>query len=176
MDFSLSAWSGRPKYKAWIPVPVLLPGEKTSTRVEPAKSLYAAIPGIVADAGVLDAAIWVGYPWADEPRNHAVVMVTGDDESAVTAGAEALAEHFGVSGDAPFAELPEEFRNALFFGTGGMKIPVRWEKDGRSQTWHKSFEGICRLVERHWHETESESVKKNMSWGEATVYIQRKKE
>jgi hypothetical protein len=26
---------------------------------------------------VLDAAIWVGYAWADEPRNHAVVMVTG---------------------------------------------------------------------------------------------------
>ena len=34
---------GKPKYKAWIPVPILLPGEKTSTRVEPAKSLYSKI-------------------------------------------------------------------------------------------------------------------------------------
>ena len=34
---------GKPKYKAWIPVPILLPGEQTSTRVEPGKSLYAKI-------------------------------------------------------------------------------------------------------------------------------------
>ena len=73
----LETGAGRPAYKAWIPVPILLPGEKTSTRVEPAKSLYAGIPTIEAREGVLDAAIWMGYPWADEPRNHAVVMVTG---------------------------------------------------------------------------------------------------
>jgi microcystin degradation protein MlrC len=36
----------------------------------------------------------VGYPWADEPRNHAVVMVTGDDKDAVTNGAESLARRF----------------------------------------------------------------------------------
>src|SRR5690606_10739986 len=32
---------GRRPYKAWVPVPVLLPGEKTSTRLEPAAGLYA---------------------------------------------------------------------------------------------------------------------------------------
>jgi len=90
----LESGLGRPAYKAWIPVPVLLPGEKTSTRVEPAKSLYAQIPLIERREGVVDAAIWVGYPWADEPRNHAVVMVTGDDKDAVTSGAELLAGHF----------------------------------------------------------------------------------
>ena len=90
----LETGAGRPAYKAWIPVPVLLPGEQTSTRVEPAKSLYGAVPGVADSAGVTDAAIWVGYPWADEPRNHAVIMVTGDDEQAVTSGAEKLAEHF----------------------------------------------------------------------------------
>src|SRR5690606_4347314 len=45
-------------------------------------------------AGIVDAAIWVGYPWADEPRNHAVVMVTGDDETKVTLTAEELAQSF----------------------------------------------------------------------------------
>lgn len=90
----LESGSGRPAYKAWIPVPILLPGEKTSTRVEPAKSLYAQIPLIEGSSGVVDAAIWVGYPWADEPRNHAVVMVTGDDEDTVTNGAEKLARQF----------------------------------------------------------------------------------
>jgi microcystin degradation protein MlrC len=83
---------GKPAYKAWIPVPILLPGEKTSTRVEPAKSLYAKLPLATAQDGILDAAIWIGYAWADEPRNHAVVMVTGDDKIKVISTAENLAK------------------------------------------------------------------------------------
>lgn len=86
--------NGKPKYKAWIPVPILLPGEKTSTRIEPGKSLYAKVPGIANEEGIIDAAIWIGYAWADEPRNHAVVMVTGDDKVKVEKGAETLAQSF----------------------------------------------------------------------------------
>ncbi len=85
---------GKPKYKAWIPVPILLPGEKTSTRVEPAKSLYSKIKPLTKKEGVIDAAIWVGYPWADEPRNHGVVMATGDNEKQVKNVAETLAKNF----------------------------------------------------------------------------------
>lgn len=85
---------GRPGFKAWIPVPILLPGEQTSTRVEPARSLYAAVDPATHQEGVLDAAIWIGYAWADEPRNHAVVMVTGDDKELVGRTAEYLAHHF----------------------------------------------------------------------------------
>lgn len=85
---------GKPAYKAWVPVPILLPGEKTSTRIEPGKSLYAKIPHVTQQDGIIDAAIWIGYAWADEPRNHAVVMVTGDDKEKVAQGAEMLAKSF----------------------------------------------------------------------------------
>ncbi|PZF11970.1 microcystin degradation protein MlrC [Curtobacterium sp. MCPF17_011] len=80
--------------KAWIPIPVLLPGEKTSTRIEPAASVYAQVADVERDEGVLDAAIWVGYAWADQPRNRAVTVVTGWDTDAVAAGAERLARAF----------------------------------------------------------------------------------
>lgn len=90
----LKSGKGKPKYKAWIPVPILLPGEKTSTRIEPGKSLYAKVQPQTEKEGVIDAAIWIGYAWADEPRNHAVVMVTGDDQKAVSESAELLANHF----------------------------------------------------------------------------------
>jgi len=90
----LESGKGKPAYKAWIPVPVLLPGEKTSTRIEPGKSLYAQVEPATRQEGVLDAGIWVGYAWADEPRNHAVVMVTGDDKNKVTTSAEKLARSF----------------------------------------------------------------------------------
>ncbi|WP_394352425.1 M81 family metallopeptidase [Pelagihabitans pacificus] len=109
---------GKPAYKAWIPVPILLPGEKTSTRIEPGKSLYAKIPSIEAQEGVTDAAIWIGYAWADEPRNHAVVMVTGDNKEEVTTGAEQLANAFwNVRNEfefvAPVATLEESLKKAL---------------------------------------------------------------
>lgn len=90
---ALSGKDSRP-LKAWVPIPVLLTGERTSTRVEPARSVWGAVAEVEAREGILDAAIWVGYAWADEPRNHAAVVVTGSSEPAVRAGAEHLARGF----------------------------------------------------------------------------------
>jgi microcystin degradation protein MlrC len=84
------AGGGRPK-KAWVQVPVLLPGEKTSTRDEPAASIWAEVAAVAQTDGVLDAALWVGYAWADEPRCRAAVVVTGDDEATILREAERLA-------------------------------------------------------------------------------------
>lgn len=109
---------GKPKYKAWIPIPILLPGEMTSTRIEPGKSLYAAVAPAANQVGVTDAAIWVGYAWADEPRNHAVVMVTGDDKTKVITTAETLANTFwNVRSEfefvAPVATFTESIEKAI---------------------------------------------------------------
>lgn len=112
--------TGRP-VKAWIPIPVLLPGEKTSTRVEPARSIYAKVPQVANREGVLDAAIWVGYAWADEPRNRAAVVVTGDEASAVSHGAQELAEAYWAGRDsfdfvAPTGTLDECVNRAIASG------------------------------------------------------------
>jgi microcystin degradation protein MlrC len=114
----LISGKGKPKYKAWIPIPILLPGEKTSTRIDPGKSLYAKIPYSVEKEGVVDAAIWIGYAWADEPRNHAVVMVTGDNQETVKIEAEALAAQFWAVRNefdfvAPTASFEESITKAL---------------------------------------------------------------
>ncbi len=114
----IKSGKGKPAYKAWIPIPVLLPGEKTSTRIEPAKTVYKAVAPAAVQPGVIDAAIWVGYAWADEPRNHAVVMVTGDDKAVVTRTAEQLARSFwdarmGYAFVAPTGDLKECLDKAL---------------------------------------------------------------
>lgn len=114
----IESGKGKPAYKAYIPVPILLPGEKTSTRVDPGKSLYGKVAPAAAQPGVVDAAIWIGYAWADEPRNHAVVMVTGDDKESVTSAAESLANSFwNVRKEfefiAPVASLSESLDMAL---------------------------------------------------------------
>ena len=63
--------------RAWVPIPLLLPGEMTSTLDEPGSSLYAGLRDVDDLPGILDVSLWVGYVWADEPRAHACVVVTG---------------------------------------------------------------------------------------------------
>jgi microcystin degradation protein MlrC len=67
----------------WVPVPVVLPGERTSTVVDPARRLYAELPAIDALEGVWDASLMVGYVWADEPRATAAVVMTGTDRAVL---------------------------------------------------------------------------------------------
>lgn len=86
--------------KIHIPVPILLPGEQTSTEWEPAASLYRLIPGILDGDAVMDASILIGYVWADEPRSSASVLVYGRDAVKVLKTAIDLAQRFW---DARFA-------------------------------------------------------------------------
>ncbi len=76
---------------AWAPVPVLMPGERTSTVDEPARALYARLPEVDRREGVLDASLLVGYVWADEPRGTASAVVTGTDADAMATAASDLA-------------------------------------------------------------------------------------
>lgn len=76
------------------PVPVILPGERTSTEVEPAKSLYASLAEVDKTPGILDISMLVGYVWADEPRASATAVVTGTDEGPCQKAAAELATRY----------------------------------------------------------------------------------
>lgn len=78
----------------WVPIPVLMPGERTSTDDEPAKGLYARLPMIDAIPGVWDASLMVGYVWADEPRAGAAAVLTGTDARVLEREARVLAEAY----------------------------------------------------------------------------------
>ncbi|HLP70618.1 MAG TPA: M81 family metallopeptidase [Rhizobium sp.] len=79
---------------AWAPVPVLLPGERTSTEDEPAKSLYLRLPEHDAVPGIWDANLMVGYVWADEPRATACSVVTATDRAAAERTASEIAQSY----------------------------------------------------------------------------------
>jgi len=79
---------------AWAPVPVLLPGERTSTEDEPAKSLYLKLPEHDAVSGIWDANLMVGYVWADEPRATACAVVTAVDKAAAEKVAADIAQSY----------------------------------------------------------------------------------
>lgn len=112
----------RRPWKAWVQVPLLLPGEKTSTRLEPAKGIYESVADVAELPGVVDASLWVGYAWADEPRCQAAVVVTGDDESVIAREAERLARQYWDARDdfvfvGPTATLDEALGRALADGS-----------------------------------------------------------
>lgn len=70
-------------FKARVDIPILLPGEKTSTEVEPGKSLYKSLDKLCDHSDIIDASIWMGYPWADEERCHASIVVIGTNERKI---------------------------------------------------------------------------------------------
>jgi microcystin degradation protein MlrC len=86
--------SGTRPLLAWAPVPVLLPGERTSTQDEPARTFYTSIHEVEEPTGIWDASFQVGYVWADEPRATACAVLTGTDRDAMTRAATTLAQGY----------------------------------------------------------------------------------
>src|SRR6184192_1832617 len=66
----------------------------------------------------------------------------------------ALVKHFRVDEEVPFAELPEEFKTALYFGTGATPIEIKFGSNGEKIA--KPFEGLVPQMQRLYEETESE--------------------
>jgi microcystin degradation protein MlrC len=80
--------------RAWARIPAILPGERTSTTVEPGRSVYASLQESDGVPGVLDASLWVGYVWADEPRSSACAVVSGTDAGTIRREAERIARRY----------------------------------------------------------------------------------
>ncbi|RRD51605.1 M81 family peptidase [Buchananella hordeovulneris] len=88
-----------PHYRARVAVPILLPGEKTSTQVEPGRGLYQQVARAAQRPGLTDAALWMGFPWADEPRCHGAVVTSGPDRAAVADAARTLSTAYWQAAD-----------------------------------------------------------------------------
>jgi len=79
----------------WVPMPVLMPGERSSTEDQPAKRLYAKLETINQQSAIEDASLLVGYVWADEPRATASVVLTVTQKTeALEKTAETLAQQY----------------------------------------------------------------------------------
>lgn len=63
-----------------VVIPILVPGEKSITEVEPLRSVYAQIPEVSKIDGLMDASIFAGYCWADLPRSAMRVFVVAKDK------------------------------------------------------------------------------------------------
>jgi excinuclease ABC subunit A len=67
----------------------------------------------------------------------------------------ALVKHFHVDEDVPFADLPHEFKTALYFGTNGQPIEME-PGQKRDERIAKPFEGLVPQMQRLYEQTQSE--------------------
>jgi excinuclease ABC subunit A len=67
----------------------------------------------------------------------------------------ALVKHFHVDENVPFSDLPEPFKQALYFGTNGTPIEMNFSDNGEQQV-AKPFEGLVPQMQRLYEKTQSE--------------------
>jgi microcystin degradation protein MlrC len=70
---------GKHPQAVFVRVPLLLPGEKATTDVEPMRSLELMAREIEHEPGILNAEVFVGFGWADSPHSSSSVAVIADD-------------------------------------------------------------------------------------------------
>src|SRR6266576_3588212 len=68
---------------------------------------------------------------------------------------DALIKHFNINEDVPFADLPDAFKAALYFGTNGKPVEMQFGGNGDKKIT-KPFEGLVPQMQRLYEQTESE--------------------
>jgi excinuclease ABC subunit A len=68
----------------------------------------------------------------------------------------ALVKHFQIDEDVRFSELPEQFKQALYFGTNGTPIEMDFSDNTGAGKVAKPFEGLVPQMQRLYEQTQSE--------------------
>ena len=80
-----------------------------------------------------------------------------NDDTYYSKMVQSLANHFGVSIETPFKDLPEEFVQELLYGTNNVMVQFIYEsKYGGRREYQAYFEGVIPNLERRYRETNSE--------------------
>ncbi len=74
-----------------------------------------------------------------------------------------LAEHYNISLDTPFKDLPKEAADAFLYGTGEDRIEIKIIDSFGGGTRYSKFEGVINNLERRYKESSSEHSKSDIS-------------
>ena len=74
----------------------------------------------------------------------------------------AIAGHYGQSMEAPYKNLPEDFKRVLMHGSGETEISFQFWRAGKASTVKRPFEGVLPNMERLYAESESEFTRNRL--------------
>ena len=75
---------------------------------------------------------------------------------------EALAKAYHFSLQTPVAQLPEEVRDVILYGTKGQKLELHYDQPRGRGTLYQPFEGVANNLERRYQETQSDASKREI--------------
>jgi len=70
-----------------------------------------------------------------------------------------LAKHYKFKLSTPIEKLPDHIVDIILYGTKGEKIQMEYVRDYGSGTYMAAFDGVINVMERRYHETQSEGMK-----------------
>ncbi len=76
---------------------------------------------------------------------------------------QAVCEHLQVDQRTPFAELPEQARHVILFGSGDEKVAFHFAEGPRMRLIERPFEGVIPSLERRYRESSSDEVREELS-------------
>jgi excinuclease ABC subunit A len=77
---------------------------------------------------------------------------------------QALAKHFHIDLDKPFKKLTKSIQDMILYGSGDEEITFRYRTErGATFTKKHPFEGVIPNMDRRYHDTESQSVREDLS-------------
>jgi excinuclease ABC subunit A len=74
----------------------------------------------------------------------------------------AVASHYGVNLEAPYKNLPDDFKRVLMHGSGETEITFQFWRAGKASTVKRPFEGVLPNMERLYAESESEFTRNRL--------------
>jgi len=74
----------------------------------------------------------------------------------------AIAGHFNQNLEAPYKNLPEDFKRVLMHGSGETEIPFQFWRAGKVSSVKRPFEGVLPNMERLYVESESEFTRNRL--------------
>ncbi len=81
---------------------------------------------------------------------------------------EGVARHYKFSMSTPFKDLPENLQHIVLHGSGDEPIKIAYFDGVRTYNSHKPFEGVIGNLQRRYQETESDSVRDELSRYQST--------
>jgi len=75
---------------------------------------------------------------------------------------ESVAKHYSFSMTTPFSRLSQKIQDILLYGSGQEDISFHYQKDRRSMTTVKPFEGVIPQLDRRFHETQSSMIREEL--------------